>query len=48
MVATTPARLSTAAYVNPVIAVILGWLLLDEALAPRALVGAALIIAAVW
>jgi drug/metabolite transporter (DMT)-like permease len=29
---TTPARAATYAYVNPVIAVILGWALLDEPL----------------
>jgi drug/metabolite transporter (DMT)-like permease len=43
----TPARLSTTAYVNPVVAVILGWALLGETLAPRALAGAALIVCAV-
>jgi len=44
---TSPALISTTAYVNPVVAVILGWLLLGERLSPRALAGAALIIAAV-
>jgi drug/metabolite transporter (DMT)-like permease len=44
---TSPALISTTAYVNPVVAVILGWLLLGESLSPRALVGATLIIAAV-
>jgi drug/metabolite transporter (DMT)-like permease len=44
---TPPSRLSTVAYVNPVIAVLLGWLLLDETLSPRALWGAALIVGAV-
>ncbi|HVV49860.1 MAG TPA: EamA family transporter [Polyangia bacterium] len=43
----TPARLSTTAYVNPVVAVILGWALLGETLAPRALAGAALIVCSV-
>jgi drug/metabolite transporter (DMT)-like permease len=47
LVVSTPAKLSTAAYVNPVIAVILGWLVLHEALTRRALLGAALIILAV-
>ena len=42
-----PARLSTTAYVNPVVAVILGWAMLGEILAPRALAGAALIVCAV-
>jgi len=47
VVASTPARLSTTAYVNPVVAVVLGWLLLDESLGGRALAGAALIVLAV-
>jgi drug/metabolite transporter (DMT)-like permease len=45
--ATTPARLSTTAYVNPVVAVVLGWALLGERLGPRALAGAATIVCAV-
>jgi drug/metabolite transporter (DMT)-like permease len=45
--ATTPARLSTVAYVNPVVAVILGQALLHESLGPRALAGATLIVLAV-
>lgn len=45
--ATTPARISTVAYVNPVVAVILGWAILDEHLGPRAIAGATLILAAV-
>jgi drug/metabolite transporter (DMT)-like permease len=44
---TTPARLSTTAYVNPVVAVVLGWLVLDERLQPLTLAGALLILAAV-
>jgi drug/metabolite transporter (DMT)-like permease len=43
----TPARLSTTAFVNPVVAVILGWLLLGETLSHRATAGAALIVCAV-
>jgi len=43
----TPARLSTTAFVNPVVAVILGWIILDETLPARALAGAALIVCAV-
>jgi drug/metabolite transporter (DMT)-like permease len=43
----TPARLSTTAFVNPVVAVVLGWAILDETLSTRALAGAALIICAV-
>jgi drug/metabolite transporter (DMT)-like permease len=45
--ATSTARLSTVAYVNPVVAVILGWALLDERLGTRAITGALLILAAV-
>ena len=45
--ATTPARLSTVAYVNPMVAVVLGWAILGERLGPRALGGAALIVCAV-
>lgn len=44
---TTSARLSTFAYVNPLIAVFLGWLLLGEVLSARALAGGAVILAAV-
>jgi drug/metabolite transporter (DMT)-like permease len=44
---TTPARLSTTAYVNPVVAVVLGWLVLDERLPPVTLAGALLILCAV-
>lgn len=36
----TPARVSTVAYVNPVVAVVLGWALLGERLGARALAGA--------
>jgi drug/metabolite transporter (DMT)-like permease len=45
--ATTTARLSTVAYVNPLVAVVLGWAVLDERLGARAIVGASLILAAV-
>jgi len=44
---TTPARVSTYAYVNPVVAVFLGWLILDEPITTRVLLAAAIIIAAV-
>lgn len=43
----TPARVSTYAYVNPVVAVFLGWLLLDEPIGPRTLVSSAIIVTAV-
>jgi drug/metabolite transporter (DMT)-like permease len=44
---TTPARVSTYAYVNPVVAVFLGWLILDEPITTRTLLAAAIIVAAV-
>ena len=43
----TPARVSTYAYVNPVVAVFLGWALAGEALTPQTLLAAAVIITAV-
>ncbi len=43
----TPARVATYAYVNPVVAVFLGWLILHEPIGPRTLVASAIIIAAV-
>jgi drug/metabolite transporter (DMT)-like permease len=45
--ATTPARASTYAYVNPVVAVVLGWAFAGEPITPRVLVAAAAIILAV-
>lgn len=44
---TTPARLGTYAYVNPVIAVFLGWAFAREPLTLRTIVAAAIIVAAV-
>ena len=44
---TTPARASTYAFVNPVIAVILGWALAGETLTPRIALAGAIIVAAV-
>lgn len=44
---TTPARVSTYAYVNPVVAVFLGWALAGEPLTPRTGIAAAIIIGAV-
>ncbi len=41
---TTPARLGTIAYINPVVAVILGWLVLGERLEGVRLLGAAVIL----
>lgn len=43
----TPTRVATYAYVNPVVAVLLGWLLANEPLTPRTIVAAAIIIASV-
>jgi drug/metabolite transporter (DMT)-like permease len=43
----TPARVSTHAYVNPIVAVFLGWLLLDETVGPRTLAASVVIIAGV-
>lgn len=43
----TPARVSTYAYVNPVVAVFLGWLLLHEPINSRTLVASAIIVTAV-
>jgi drug/metabolite transporter (DMT)-like permease len=43
----TPARVSTYAYVNPLVAVLLGWWVLNEPLTPRVLGAAAIIVLAV-
>jgi drug/metabolite transporter (DMT)-like permease len=43
----TPARVATYAYVNPIVAVFLGWLILREPITPRTLVASIIIIAAV-
>lgn len=43
----TPARVSTYAYVNPVVAMLLGWALADEPLTARTLVAAAVILSGV-
>lgn len=43
----TPTRVSTYAYVNPIVAVFLGWLLLSETVGPRLLFSSVLIIAGV-
>ena len=44
---TTPARVATYAYVNPVVAVLLGWLFAGEELSVRVLLAAAVIVSAV-
>ena len=43
----TPARVSTYAYVNPVVAVFLGWAIVDEVLTGQTLIAAAVIVSAV-
>ena len=43
----TPARVSTYAYVNPVIAVLLGWALAGEALSTRMIIAATVIVSGV-
>lgn len=43
----TPARVSTYAYVNPVVAVLLGWALAGEALTVRMMIAAAVIVSGV-
>jgi drug/metabolite transporter (DMT)-like permease len=43
----TPARVSTYAFVNPVVAVFLGWIVLNEPVTPRTMIAAAMIVGAV-
>ncbi len=43
----TPARVSTYAYVNPIVALTVGWAIAGEALSPRVLVAAAILLAGV-
>lgn len=43
----TPARVATYAYVNPVVAVFLGWMILGEPITARTIVASAIIVAAV-
>jgi drug/metabolite transporter (DMT)-like permease len=43
----TPARVATYAYVNPVVAVLLGWGVLGEQIGPRTIVASVIIVAAV-
>ena len=44
---TTPARLATYAYVNPVVAALVGWVLLGEALSGTQLIGTLVILTGV-
>jgi drug/metabolite transporter (DMT)-like permease len=41
------AKVATYAYVNPVVAILLGWLILDEVVTPITIVGAAIIVVSV-
>ncbi len=43
----TPQKVSTSAFVNPIVAVVLGWLLLGELITPRTVLAAGVIIGAV-
>ncbi len=45
--ATTPARVSTYAFVNPIVAVFLGWALAGEAITPRTILAGTVIVLAV-
>ncbi len=45
--AAPPARVATYAYINPIVALILGWAIADERVTPRTLLAAAVIIAGV-
>ena len=45
--ASTPSRLATYAYVNPAVAVFLGWAVAGEPITPRTLFAMALIVTAV-
>lgn len=47
MKVSTPARVSTYAYVNPIVAVFLGWLIASEAVGPRMLLASTVIITGV-
>lgn len=44
---TTPAKATTYAYVNPIVAVVLGWMIAGEPITPRTVVAAAIILASV-
>ena len=43
----TPQKVSTSAFVNPLVAVGLGWLILGETITPRTVLAAAVIVGAV-
>lgn len=48
LLASTPARVATYAYVNPVVALFLGWALASEPLDSQALLAGGIILSAVW
>lgn len=43
-----PARAGTYSYLNPIVALFLGWLILSEPVTPRLLVGGAVILSGLW
>jgi len=47
LIVSTPARAGTYAYVNPVVAMVLGWALAAEPLSPRSIVAAVIIVGSV-
>lgn len=44
----SPSRVATYAYVNPVVALLLGWLLAGEPLTSSSILGSAVVLSAVW
>ncbi|MCR8667707.1 EamA family transporter [Aestuariibaculum sp. M13] len=44
----SPEKVSTSAYVNPVIAIFLGWLVLDEAISAQTIIAAAILLTGVY
>lgn len=45
---TSPSRVATYAYVNPVVALLLGWLLAGEPLTASSMIGSVVVLSAVW
>lgn len=43
----SPTKISTYAYVNPIVAMVLGWAVADEVMTPRTLIAAAIVLAGV-
>ncbi|GAA4296862.1 EamA family transporter [Aestuariibaculum suncheonense] len=44
----SPEKVSTSAYVNPIIAIFLGWLVLDEAISAQTIIAAAILLTGVY